>query len=122
MKILITCPPMIKQIKKYEQLFKLNNLDYFCPNFAQVMTEKELILILPNYDGWIIGDDPATRKVFEEGYKGKLRSAVKWGVGLDNVDLDASSKDYQRLLDLNNHIDSLFKDRLNKIHLMGKKK
>ena len=80
---------MIKQIKKYEQLFKLNNLDYFCPNFAQVMTEKELILILPNYDGWIIGDDPATRKVFEEGYKGKLRAAVKWGVGLDNVDLDA---------------------------------
>tara|TARA_Y100000817_G_scaffold279691_1_gene243221 strand:- start:221 stop:436 length:216 start_codon:yes stop_codon:yes gene_type:complete len=40
----------------------------------------------------------------------------------DNVDLDASSKDYQRLLDLNNHIDSLFKDRLNKIHSMVKKK
>ena len=40
----------------------------------------------------------------------------------DNVDLEASSKDYQRLLDLNKHIDSLFKDRLNKIHSMGKKK
>ena len=28
-KILVTCPPMIKQIKKYDNLFKKFNLDYF---------------------------------------------------------------------------------------------
>lgn len=90
--ILVTCPPMIKQIEKYEKLFKQNGLEYFCPEFTQVMTEKQLMEILPEYDGWIIGDDPATFSVFEAGVKGKLRAAVKWGVGVDNVDFDACKK------------------------------
>jgi len=88
-KILVTCPPMIKQIKNYNNLFEKNNLEYFCPNFTQVMTEDELIDILPEYDGWIIGDDPATKKVFSAAVNGKLKAAVKWGVGVDNVDFNA---------------------------------
>ena len=92
MNILITCPPMIKQINKYKDLFKKLNLTYYCPEFTQVMTEDELIELLPNYDGWIIGDDPATSRVFEAGMKGKLKAAVKWGVGTDNVDFDACKR------------------------------
>ena len=91
-KILVTCPPMIKQIKKYDFLFKKFNLDYFCPEFEQTLSENELMDFLPNYDGWIIGDDPATKQVFEAGYNGKLRVAVKWGVGIDNVDFEACKK------------------------------
>ncbi len=89
MNILITCPPMMKMIKKYDNLFKINNMTYHCPEFTQVMTEEELIVILKNYDGWIIGDDPATKRVFEAGTKGNLKAAVKWGVGVDNVDFEA---------------------------------
>ena len=89
MNILVTCPPMIKMIKNYDHLFNEKGLNYFCPKFTQVMTEEELMDILPNYDGWIIGDDPATKRVFEAGYKGKLKAAVKWGVGVDNVDFEA---------------------------------
>ena len=89
MKVLITCPPMIKRIEHYDNMLKENGIEYYCPEFTQVMTEDELIELLPNYDGWIIGDDPATRKVFEAGHKGKLRAAVKWGVGVDNVDFEA---------------------------------
>jgi D-3-phosphoglycerate dehydrogenase len=33
--------------------------------------------------------DPATKKVFTEAKKGKLKAAVKWGVGVDNVDFNA---------------------------------
>jgi D-3-phosphoglycerate dehydrogenase len=88
-KILVTCPPMIKQIHRYESEFKRLELDYHCPKFTQTMTEDELIQILPNYVGWSIGDDPATRTVFEAGKAGKLRAAVKWGVGVDNVDFVA---------------------------------
>ena len=33
----------------------------------------------------------------------------------NEVDLEASKKDYERLLLLNNHIDSLFKEKLNNI-------
>lgn len=89
MKVLITCPPMIKRIANYDHILKNNGIEYFCPTFTQVMTEDELVALLPNYDGWIIGDDPATRRVFEAGVKGNLRAAVKWGVGVDNVDFQA---------------------------------
>ncbi len=41
------------------------------------------------HDGWIIGDDPATREVFTAGKSGRLKAAVKWGIGVDNVDFDA---------------------------------
>jgi len=91
-KILVTCPPMIKQINRYNDIFLKHNMHFFCPEFKQVMTEEELIKILPEYDGWIIGDDPATRNVFIAGKNGKLKAAVKWGVGVDNVDFDACSE------------------------------
>ena len=39
-----------------------------------------------------------------------------------DIDLEASKKDYQRLLTLNNHIDGLFKERIKKIRFTGKKK
>ena len=40
----------------------------------------------------------------------------------NQLDLEKSKKDYDRLLTLNNHIDNLFKDKLNKIRDMGIKK
>jgi D-3-phosphoglycerate dehydrogenase len=92
MNILVTCPPMIKRIDEYRYLFENANMKYFCPKFVQVMSEDELIEILPHYDGWIIGDDPATARVFEAGVKGNLKAAVKWGVGTDNVDFDACKR------------------------------
>jgi D-3-phosphoglycerate dehydrogenase len=56
---------------------------------TQILSENELVEILPDYDGWIIGDDPATYRVVEAASTGKLRAAVKWGVGIDNVDFPA---------------------------------
>ena len=55
----------------------------------QTLTEEELLDIIPNFDGWIIGDDPATRKVLKVGSQGRLKAAVKWGIGVDNVDFEA---------------------------------
>ena len=40
----------------------------------------------------------------------------------NQLDLEKSKKDYERLLTLNNHIDNLFKEKLNKIREMGIKK
>jgi D-3-phosphoglycerate dehydrogenase len=56
---------------------------------SQTLSEDELIVQLPDFAGWIIGDDPATRRVFEAGQAGQLRAAVKWGIGVDNVDFEA---------------------------------
>ena len=80
---------MLNMIDNFDSLLKKYNLDYDAPNIVQTMSEKKLMEMLPSYDGWIIGDDPATRNVFEAGASGKLRAAIKWGIGTDNVDFKA---------------------------------
>ena len=40
----------------------------------------------------------------------------------NGIDLENSKKDYERLLLLNNHVDNVFKEKLDKIHSMGNKK
>jgi D-3-phosphoglycerate dehydrogenase len=92
MKVLVTCPPMLKSIDELRHLFDEKGIELITPDVVQVLTEEELIEILPNVDAWIIGDDPATERVFEAGKQGKLRAAVKWGVGVDNVDFAACEK------------------------------
>ena len=89
MKILVTCPTMLGMKEQFIPILESYGCTVVCPEFTQVMAEEELIRILPDIDGWIIGDDPATRAVFESGKKGKLKAAMKWGIGTDNVDFDA---------------------------------
>ncbi len=40
----------------------------------------------------------------------------------DGIDIDGSKRDYSRLLLLNDHVYTLFKEKLNKIQSMKKKK
>lgn len=80
---------MLGQFSKFIEPAHSLGIELVAAQTTQVLSEKELINVLPNYDGWIIGDDPATRQVFESGIAGKLKAAVKWGVGVDNVDFVA---------------------------------
>ncbi|MEL6725971.1 MAG: phosphoglycerate dehydrogenase [Pseudomonadota bacterium] len=80
---------MLGLIEEFENDFRSHGLDYVAAETSQVLSEDELIEILPDFDGWIIGDDPASKKVVEAATAGKLRAAVKWGVGVDNVDFNA---------------------------------
>lgn len=89
MKILVTCPPMLGMRAQFLPLMEQYGVEAVCADVVQTMSEAELIKTLPQYDGWIIGDDPATRSVFEAGKSGKLKAAVKWGIGVDNVDFKA---------------------------------
>ena len=89
MKILVTCPPMLGMIESFRYLFAERGIELSAPNVVQTMSVDELKEIVPQHDGWIIGDDPATREVFEAGKAGNLKAAVKWGIGVDNVDFDA---------------------------------
>lgn len=88
-KVLVTCPPMLGMFNEFVKPAKELGIELVAANTTQVMSEDELITLLPDYDGWIIGDDPATKQVFEAGMKGKLKAAVKWGIGVDNVDFAA---------------------------------
>ncbi len=88
-KVLVTCPPMLGQFHKFIEPARKLGVELVAAETTQILSEEELITILPEYDGWIIGDDPATKRVFEAGASGNLKAAVKWGIGVDNVDFDA---------------------------------
>ena len=68
-KVLITCPPMLRQIDQFRERFSNLNIEITTPNIVQTLSVEELVDIIPQHDGWIIGDDPATSKVFEAGKK-----------------------------------------------------
>lgn len=83
---------MLGLIDEFRATFADKDIELVTPDVVQTLSEDELCEILPEMDGWIIGDDPATERVFIAGKAGKLKAAVKWGVGVDNVDFRACRK------------------------------
>ena len=92
MKVLVTCPPMLRLIDEFRPVFAGKGIELIAPEVVQTLTVPELLELVPKVDGWIIGDDPATDEVFSAGKKGSLKAAVKWGVGVDNVDFKACER------------------------------
>ncbi|MBR7619229.1 hypothetical protein JKL49_07485 [Phenylobacterium sp. 20VBR1] len=90
MRVLVTCPPMLRQIERFRPQFDALGWEVTAPDVVQVLTVEELVDLVPQHDGWIIGDDPATAEVFQAGAAGRLKAAVKWGIGVDNVDFAAA--------------------------------
>lgn len=88
-RLLITCPPMLGRMEHFLPRLRERGFDVHCADVTQTLSEAELLELVPQFDAWIIGDDPATRRVLGAGAEGRLRAAVKWGVGVDNVDRDA---------------------------------
>lgn len=89
MKVLVTCPPMLGMINDFRPIFEKHGVEVTAPKVVQTLSVDELKKVVPEHDGWIIGDDPATREVFVAGKAGRLKAAVKWGIGVDNVDFAA---------------------------------
>jgi len=77
MRVLVTCPPMLGLFHEFESAFAQHGIEGVPAQVTQIMTEAELKDALPNYDGWIIGDDPATRSVFEPLPTRRVCLAVK---------------------------------------------
>lgn len=92
MKVLVTCPPMLGLKDHFIPILESYGVEAVCPDMVQTLSEDELVELVPECDGWIIGDDPASARVFEAGKAGKLKAAVKWGIGVDNVDFEACER------------------------------
>ena len=92
MRILVTCPPMLGLFDEFVPAFADHNLVGYAATVVQTLSEEELIDQLPYFDGWIIGDDPASARVLQAGKSGQLKAIVKWGVGVDNVDFEAANR------------------------------
>lgn len=90
--VLLTCPPMISSfssLKDYVSKYKINF--YIPPNIKQILSEDELTKLFKSkkFDAWIVGDDPATDRVLKVAKENGLKLLIKWGVGIDNVDINS---------------------------------
>jgi len=88
--VLISCPHLQKSILKYESIFEKHKINLIVPSVLQQLEEDDLVEIVPNVDGAIIGDDKFTAKVISRASRLKIIS--KWGVGIDNIDLNIAKK------------------------------
>jgi len=91
-RILVTPPPMVASKELFLQKAKVLNLELDFLSSAQAVKIGELENIIHKYDGWIIGDDPCPGYLLKNARNGKLKAVVKWGIGMDNIDLEAATE------------------------------
>lgn len=70
-----------------EHLARLDGLDVRYPDQDRALDEAEMVELVRGCAGLIVGVDPVTRPVLEAG---PLRVVVKYGSGLDNIDVAAA--------------------------------
>ena len=87
MKILIT-PRSVGKYNLDDIKTKLDSLgiDYHINDLGRSLNEDEMTAALKDVDGVIVGVDPLNKKVLEAAPN--LKAIAKYGVGLDNIDLD----------------------------------
>lgn len=72
-----------------EMLYKYN-YEIIKNETGKKYSEDELLDVIEDVDGIIVGLDPITERVLKKGKK--LKVVSKYGVGLDNIDLEAAKK------------------------------
>lgn len=91
MKVLITPRSFGKyNLNEMLDIFNKNNIEVIINPYGRVMTEEEISSLIKDVDAIIVGVDPLNEKVLSNAKKLKIIS--KYGVGLDNIDLNYTNK------------------------------
>ncbi|MDE1852602.1 MAG: phosphoglycerate dehydrogenase [Thaumarchaeota archaeon] len=59
---------------------------------SRILSEDELLAHIPGASVVVAGTDPFTRRVVEAGARSGLKLIARYGIGLDNIDLKAATK------------------------------
>lgn len=88
LRVLVTCPPM--QLSAVEWLASLTDrgIQVELPPVTQHVSRADLERLLPTCDGIIAGDERLDGALLATAPR--LRVISRWGVGMDNVDLEAA--------------------------------
>src|SRR3546814_12590920 len=70
-KVLVTCTPMLGMIDEFIPVAAARGFELVPAKVTQTLSQDELVDLLPQYSGWIIGADPPTRPVFPAGQAGR---------------------------------------------------
>ena len=89
-KVLIT-PRSFEHIKdKFLELLKDAEIEVVMNPYGRVIKEDEMVELIKDMDGIIVGIDPITKRVIYNA--SKLKVISKYGVGVDNIDLESAKE------------------------------
>jgi D-3-phosphoglycerate dehydrogenase len=89
-KVLIT-PRSFEHIKdKFLELLKDAEIEVVMNPYGRVIKEDEMVELIKDMDGIIVGIDPITKRVIDNA--SKLKVISKYGVGVDNIDLESAKE------------------------------
>src|SRR3989344_7598499 len=89
-KVLLSVPYLLPVLKEFQPLFDKHNVELIVTRNPELLTEAELLKLMPDIDGVICVDDHFTAKVLEASPKLKVIS--KWGTGIDSIDQEAAKR------------------------------
>ena len=90
-KLLITARSFgISNQNIFNELKKIKEIEFIRPVHAKAFNENEMIEIIKDADGIIVGTDKITKSVIEKAKS--LKIILKHGVGVDNIDIPAATK------------------------------
>jgi len=100
--VFITAPYMMPNIVVFKEFFETRGFNVLLPDDIDFgkerLEEKDLMKYIGQYEIALIGDDRYTRKVMsndgkdDNKMKKKLIGLMKWGTGIDSIDLIAAKE------------------------------
>ncbi len=88
-RVMISCRHVHQVYDLFADRFEGIEVDF--PHFrGQQLDETELLGMVNQYDGVLLGDDHFTARVIEAAPR--LRVISKWGIGIDSIDTDAAKR------------------------------
>jgi phosphoglycerate dehydrogenase-like enzyme len=73
---------------RHQERLREAGVEIVYPSEERILTEEEMVELVAGCDALIVGLDPVTPRVLDAG---PLRVVVKYGSGLDNIDLAAAA-------------------------------
>jgi D-3-phosphoglycerate dehydrogenase len=91
-KVLIVTPTFVEKLCLTDMILQLNNEGFEIKTrvYEEPISERELISLIKDMDGYISGIEKITSNVLD--HANKLKIIAQFGVGTDNIDLKAANK------------------------------
>ncbi|GLI50332.1 2-hydroxyacid dehydrogenase [Tepidanaerobacter syntrophicus] len=89
-KILITPKSFFRAKDKADEIFSQYDLEIVENNTGKTLTKQQMLELCSDVDGVIVGLDPMDKEVLRNARK--LKAISKYGVGLDNIDLNVAQE------------------------------
>lgn len=87
-KVLVTATNYSVYCGAAKALLEENGIEVIENTFGRPMTREELLAVIADIDGVVVGVDTWDEEIFS--HAPKLRAMARFGVGVDNIDLEAA--------------------------------